>query len=78
MTIETKELKEVGEYAKLYRSLEIESENIQKEVKYLRIKNEKENDNLISYINAILKAIKNFFRHLLQIGNDKKKPLQKK
>ena len=41
MTIETKELKEVGEYAKLYRSLEKESENIQKEVKYLRIKNEK-------------------------------------
>lgn len=82
MTIETKEHKEVGEYAKLYRSLEKESENIQKEVKYLRIKNEKlekENDNLISYINAILKAIKNFFRHLLQIGNDKtKKPLQKK
>ena len=68
MTIETKELKEFGEYAKSYRSLEKESENIQKEVKYLRIKNEKlekENDNLISYINAILKAIKDFFRHLL-------------
>lgn len=78
MTIETKELKEVGEYAKLYRSLEKESENIQKEVKYLRIKNEKlekENDNLISYINAILKAIKDFFRHLLI---KQKKPLQKK
>ena len=34
---------------------------------------ERENDNLISYIKAILKAIKDFFRHLLQIGNDKTK-----
>ena len=41
MTIETKELKEFGEYAKSYRSLEKENENIQKEVKYLRIKHEK-------------------------------------
>lgn len=68
--------KEVDEYAKSYRFLEKENENIQKEVKYLRIKNEKlekKNDNLISYIKAILKAIKDFFRHLLQIGNDKTK-----
>ena len=50
-------LKRVDEYAKSYRFLEKENENIQKEVKYLRIKNEeleKENDNLISYIQAIL------------------------
>lgn len=67
---------EVDEYAKSYKYLEKENENIQKEVKYLRIKNQKleqENNNLISYIRAILKAIKHFFRELLQIGNDKVK-----
>lgn len=67
---------EVDTYAKSYKYLEKENENIQKEVKYLKIKNQKleqENDNLISYIKAILKAIKHFFRELLQIGNDKVK-----
>ena len=67
---------EVDEYAKSYKYLEKENENIQKEVKYLRIKNQKleqENNNLVSYIRAILKAIKHFFRELLQIGNDKVK-----
>ena len=64
------------EYAKSYKYLEKENENIQKEVKYLRIKNQKlehENNNLVSYIRTILKAIKHFFRELLQIGNDKVK-----
>lgn len=64
---------EVDEYAKSYKYLEKENENIQKEVKYLRIKNQKleqENNNLVSYIRTILKAIKHFFRELLQIGND--------
>ena len=64
--------KEVDEYAKSYKYLEKENQNIQKEVRYLRIKNkelEKENDNLISYMKVILKAIKDFFRQLLQIGN---------
>ena len=67
---------EVDEYAESYKYLEKENENIQKEVKYLRIKNQKleqENNNLVSYIRAILKAIKHFFRELLQIGNDKVK-----
>lgn len=67
---------EVDTYAKSYKYLEKENENIQKEVKYLKIKNQKleqENNNLVSYIKAILKAIKNFFRELLQIGNDKVK-----
>ena len=67
---------EVDEYAKSYKYLEKENENIQKEVKYLRIKNQKleqENNNLISYIRAILKTIKHFFRELLQIGNEKVK-----
>ena len=67
---------EVDEYSKSYKYLEKENENIQKEVKYLKIKNQKleqENNNLVSYIKAILKAIKSFFRELLQIGNDKVK-----
>lgn len=67
---------EVDEYAKSYKYLEKENENIQKELKYLRIKNQKleqENNNLVSYIRAILKTIKHFFRELLQIGNDKVK-----
>ena len=61
---------EVDEYAKSYKYLEKENENIQKEVKYLRIKNQKleqENNNLVSYIRAILKAIKHFFRELLDV-----------
>ena len=67
---------EVDEYAKSYKYLEKENINIQKEVNYLRNKNKKleeEKENLISYINTILKAIKDFFRHLLQIGNEKVK-----
>lgn len=67
---------EVDEYAKSYKYLEKENENIQKEVKYLKIRNQKleqENDRLISYIKAILKAIKDFFRRMLQLGNDKTK-----
>ena len=42
----------------------------------MKIKNQKleqENNNLVSYIKIILKAIKSFFRELLQIGNDKVK-----
>ncbi len=67
---------EVDEYARSYKSLEKENENIQKEVKYLKIRNQKleqENDKLISYIKNILKAIKEFFRKMLQLGNDKTK-----
>ncbi len=67
---------EVDEYAKSYKYLEKENDNIKKEVKYLKIKNQKleqENNNLISYIKAILKAIKEFFRKVLQLGNEKTK-----
>ena len=65
---------EVVTYAKSYKYLEQENENIQKEVKYLKIRNQKleqENDRLISYIKTILKAIKDFFRRMLQLGNEK-------
>ena len=46
---------------------------MQKEIKYLKTRNHnltEENNNLKSYIKAILKAIKHFFRELLQIGNE--------
>lgn len=67
---------EVDTYAKSHKYLEKENENIQKEVKYLKIKNQKleqENNNLVSYIKTILRAIKDFFRELPQMGNDKVK-----
>ena len=47
-----------------------------REVKYLKNKNQKleqENNNLIGYIKAILKAVKHFFRELLQLGNERVK-----
>ncbi len=67
---------EVDEYAKSYRYLENENTNIKKEVKYLRNQNYKlkqENKDLMTYIKAILKIIKEFFRELLIIGNDRVK-----
>ncbi len=67
---------EVDEHAKLYKYLETENNNIKKEVKYLRNRNyklEQEKDNLMTYIKAILKAIKEFLRELLMIGNERVK-----
>ena len=67
---------EVDEYAKSYKYLETENNNIKKEVKYLRSRNyklEQEKDNLMAYIKAILKAIKKFLRELLLIGNERVK-----
>lgn len=69
---------EVDTYAKSYKNLEIENENIKKKMKYLRNRNyklENENNNLINYIRTIFKAIKHFFRELLQIGSEKVKEL---
>ena len=46
---------------------------MKREIKALTTRNQnltKENNNLKSYIKAILKAIKHFFRELLQIGNE--------
>lgn len=63
---------EVDTYTQSYQNLQKENDNIKKEVKYLRNRNEKlskENKQLISYIKAIFNAIKQFFRHLLIIGN---------
>ena len=67
---------EVDTYTKSHQSLEKENQNMQREIKSLKTKNHnltEENNNLKSYIKEILKAIKHFFRELLQIGNDKTK-----
>lgn len=63
---------EVDTYTQSYQYLQKENDNIKKEIKYLHNINEKlnqENKKLISYLKAIFKAIKLFFRHLLIIGN---------
>lgn len=67
---------EVDTYTKSHQTLEKENQNMQREIKSLKTRNlnlTEENNNLKSYIQAILKAIKHFFRELLQIGNDKTK-----
>ena len=63
---------EVDSYTKSYQYLQKENNNIKAEINYLRNRNEKlnkENNRLTSYLKAILRAIKQFFRHLLIIGN---------
>ena len=69
---------EVETFSKSHQTLEKENANLQREVKALTTRNQnltKENNNLKDYIKAIFKAIKHFFRELLQIGNDKIKDL---
>lgn len=74
--------KEVDNYVQSYQSLQKENMNIQKEVKILQYKNnqlQKEKDNLISYLKAILRAIKAFFRKLLLLVTRRQKTqLQRK
>ncbi len=68
--------KEVDTFSKSHQTLEKENLNLQKEVKALTTRNQnltKENNNLKDYLKAVLKAIKHFFRELLQIGNEKTK-----
>lgn len=67
---------EMDTYTKSHQTLEKENQNMQREIKSLKTRNHnltEENNYLKSYIKAILKAIKHFFRELLQIGNDKTK-----
>ena len=64
---------EVTSYVSSYNSLEKDNQKYQREIKALKTRNSnllEENKNLKSYIKAILKAIKHFFRNLLQIGNE--------
>lgn len=67
---------EVATFTKSHQTLEKEKANLQREVKALTTRNQnltQENNNLKDYLKAILKAIKHFFRELLQIGNEKTK-----
>ena len=63
----------INDFSKSHQALEKENKSMEKEMKYLNARNQnlmQENNTLKSYIKAILKAIKQFFRHLLQIGNE--------
>ena len=62
---------EINSYASGYKTLENENKNIKREVQVLEYRNnqlEKENNKLNDKIQRIIKAIKQFFRKLLQIG----------
>ena len=64
---------EINGYAIGYKALENENKNIKREVESLNLKNnhlEKENERLQDKISKILKAIKEFFRKLLQRGSE--------
>ena len=66
-------LNEVDNYTKSHQTLEKENRSIQREIKSLKTRNHnllEENKNLKSYVKIILKMMKQFFRKLLQIGNE--------
>lgn len=65
--------KEVDGYTRSYQSLKRENTLYENEIKVLEFNNNKldeENQKLTKRINGILKAIKKFFRKLLQLGSD--------
>lgn len=64
---------EVNNFTKSHHRLEKENNNLKHEVKYLTTRNQNlsaENNKLRNYIDAILEAIKKFFRKILQLGNE--------
>lgn len=68
-----KVFEEVSNYANSYNSLDMDNRKYQKEIESLKKKNtrlETENNYLFNRLEAIFKAIKEFFRKLLQIGNE--------
>ena len=65
--------KEVDSYTKSYQSLKRENTLYENEIKVLEFNNNKldeKNKELTNRINGILKAIKKFFRKLLQLGSE--------
>jgi len=65
--------KEVDNYTKSYQSLKRENTLYENEIKVLEFNNNKlnkKNTELTNKINSILKAIKKFFRKLLQFGSE--------
>ena len=68
--------KEVNNYTNSYKYLEKENQKYEREITALKIKNHnltEENNILKSYIKSILEAIKQFFRKMLQLGNENTK-----
>ena len=64
---------EIDNFDSGYKILEKENQNIQREVKSLKTRNKnltEENNILKGLIHTILNTIKDFFRHLLKIGNE--------
>lgn len=64
---------EINNYTDSYNSLKKDNQKYQREIKSLKTKNSnllQENNKLRAYIDTILEVIKNFFRKLLQIGNE--------
>ena len=67
---------EVDTFTKSQKSLEKENNNLKREVKSLTTRNQnltKENKNLKDILKQVLKSIKQFFRELLKIGDEKTK-----
>lgn len=67
---------QVQTFTKSHQTLEKENNNMEREIKALTTRNQnltQENNKLKTYLQAILEAIKRFFRELLQIGNEKTK-----
>ena len=65
--------KEVDSYTRSYQSIKRENELYKNEIKNLELNNDelyKKNKQLTNRINGILKAIKKFFRKLLQLGSE--------
>ena len=65
--------KEVYSYTKSYQSIKRENNIYKNEIKNLELNNDKlyeKNTELTNRINGILKAIKKFFRKLLQLGSE--------
>ena len=65
--------KEVDSYTKSYQSIKRENDIYKNEIKNLELNNEElyeKNRKLTNQINSILKAIKKFFRKLLQLGSE--------
>ena len=73
-----KVFKEIDSYTTSYNKLTNENKYMKKEIDSLNNRNselENENNKLKSYISAILEAIKQFFRNILKLGDDKSKDL---
>ncbi len=65
--------KEVDSYTKSYQSIKRENDIYKNEIKNLELNNEElyeKNRKLTNQINSILRAIKKFFRKLLQLGSE--------